>query len=117
MRYPEFTTIVRDCQIAVTNSIIACDIADLVWVVMHGGPSDEFLVESAARTGLAWRVQSRYYGSPDDAHRRSGGYVFSILLDESDVITNLVVEALPPLVTIGAQNKSMQATPNGAPDG
>lgn len=101
----------RDCRIAVTNEIIAADIGNLMRILQCGNRMDYYLIEQVTRDDAQWVVQSRYWEDPpDNAHRRSGGFVYTLLLDDHDLLTNIMVEALPPIVKLETQNNRMDRT-------
>ncbi len=92
------TQALRDCRIVVTNEIIAADIGNLVRILQCGNRRDYYLIEKVTRDDAQWVVQSRYWEDPpDNANRRSGGFVYTLLLDDHDMLTNIVVKALPPI--------------------
>lgn len=105
------TQTLRDCRIAVTNEIVAADIGNLVRILQCGNRPDDYLIENVTRADAQWVVQSRYWEAPpDNAHRRSGGFVYTLLLGDHDLLTNIIVEALPPIVKLKTQNNRMDRT-------
>ena len=94
-RYPELTKILRDADVVVSNAFVARDIHDLIDLVMKPENSTtrlDYLVEAVTRTGNVWMVESRYWGSPDDWHRRPSKVVCKISVNESDMIQNVIEE-------------------------
>lgn len=95
--YPELTDILRNSDTVVSNAFTARDIRDLFEVVMKSKNdiSRHYLVESVARTGSVWLVGSAYWGNVDDKHRRPSKIIYSIVVDESNRLQNVVEEIYP----------------------
>ena len=94
LTYPELTSALRECGVPITNSIAASDIANLIWLLMHGGSSNLYLVESADKQDYGWHVQSRYRESPpDNSQRWPSGYSIFLYLNQENIITNMVVNS------------------------
>ncbi len=102
-RYPELTRILADAGVVVSNAFVARDIRDLFDVVMK--PENfitrrDYLVEDVARTGNVWVVEARYWGSPDDWHRRPSKVVCKIMVSDSNTIQDVIEEVhLRPMDT------------------
>ena len=94
LTYPELTSALRECGISITNDLAASDIVNLIWLLMHGGPSDFYLVESVGNKDYGWQVHSRYYEAPpDNCNRWPSGYTIHLYLDQEKIITNIVVNS------------------------
>lgn len=98
MQSSGFVRALRDSHVTVTNAIIASDIANLFWIILHGELSDIYLVDSVMRQGSEWHVQFQYYESPpDNCYRWPNGYITKLYLDADDSVVNIEQTAIPPL--------------------
>ncbi len=101
----------RDCRIPVSNEITAVDIGNLVHLLQSGNRPGPYLIEMATRVDREWIVQFRYWEDPpDDIARRSGGLIYTLMLNQQNLLTNVIVEALPPLLRLKTQNKASEDT-------
>lgn len=87
--------ILKNNGIVVSDAIIANDIQQLMDVIMPVNVYSEYLVESIEHSQTVWTVDKKYYGCPDDRHRRPSRIVFKIHTDSAGLLTNIVKEVHP----------------------
>lgn len=90
-----FAQILQANNIVVSNALVANDIKCLVDEVMRININSEFLVDSITCSQSIWSVESRYYGGPDDWHRRPSKVITKIYTDGAGVITNIIKDVYP----------------------
>lgn len=91
---PEIDKLLRMKRIKVADSLGALNIKSL-WDLLAGRDySGEYLAEDVTKSNGVWTITSRFFGSPDDGHRRSRLIIHELDVDNNDFLTTVRVRYL-----------------------